>query len=285
MADSSGIPGIAAKPESIGSFQFFRLQQRKAPLPEPLYWFVIVFSFLFGLILGSFLNAVIYRLPREISIAKGRSMCPHCQHPLAPPDLIPLFSFLALRGHCRYCRAPISWRYPLVELLSGGGLVLLFILYGWSVAFFQWSFFYLLLVPLVFIDLDFKLLPDVMTLPGIALGLLFQSIQGNWLWSLVGAAACGGVYLLITLLWKEGMGGGDVKLAAMIGAFLAYPLAILWFVIGFLVGAIGGVIGIAFFKLKGKSAIPFGPYMAVGAFITLFWGNQIIAWYLSLMGL
>ena len=252
---------------------------------DPFFWFSLVFLFLLGLILGSFLNVVIYRLPRELSPAKGRSFCPHCRRTLTPLELVPLFSFLALRGRCRTCKARISPRYPLVELLAGAGLVLIFLPYGWTLPFAQWSLFFLMLLPLFFIDLDFQLLPDLITLPGIALGLLFQILQGNWLWSLVGAVACGGVYFLITLLWKEGMGGGDVKLAAMIGAFLAYPLAILWFVLGFALGAIGGLIGIVFFKLKGKSAIPFGPYMAVAALVTLFWGNAILAWYLSLMGL
>jgi len=244
-----------------------------------------ILAFLFGLILGSFLNSLIYRIPRGISIARGRSFCPKCGHQLKAVDLVPLFSFLFLKGRCRYCRAPISFRYPLVEILAGAGLALLFWFYGSSVDFFQWAVLYLFLLPLFFIDLERKLLPDALTIPGIVIGLGFQIARGNYWQALLGAAIGGGLFLLIYLLWKGGMGGGDIKLALMAGAFLGYPLVLVWFFISFIFGAMGGIVGMIFFKLKGKSAVPFGPYLAAGALITAFWGNYILEAYLRLAGL
>lgn len=244
----------------------------------------VAISFLFGLAIGSFLNVVIYRWPREISFAKGRSFCPACHHSLAARDLVPLLSYLALRGRCRFCRARISWRYPLVELLCGIGLALLFWFYGLSLLFFQWSVLFLLLVPLFFIDLEHRLLPDVLTLPGIAIGLAFQIAQGFWWQSLLGAAIGGVLFLLIFVLWRGGMGGGDVKLALMLGAFLGYPLVFVWFFLAFVIGAMGAIVGMVVFGLKGKSAIPFGPYMALGALVTAFWGGPLLAFYLRLAG-
>ncbi len=171
-----------------------------------------------------------------------------------------------------------------MELLSGVGLALLFAFFALTLAFFQWGILYFLLLTLFFIDIEHQLLPDVITLPGIALGLVFNWAAGNWLAPLLGAAIGGGAFLLIALLWKGGMGGGDVKLALMIGAFLGYPLVLPWFLLSFIIGAIGGIVGIVAFKLKGKSAIPFGPYMAAAALLALGWGLSFIQWYLGLIG-
>jgi leader peptidase (prepilin peptidase)/N-methyltransferase len=248
------------------------------------FWVFCFFIFLLGLALGSFLNVVIYRWPRELGIVKGRSFCPNCKHPLGFWDLVPLFSFLFLGTRCRYCKAGISWRYPLVEFLTGAGLALLCFFFGLSLPFFQWAVLYLLLIPLFFIDLEHQLLPDSITIPGIAIGLAFQIAQGFWWQSLLGAAIGGVLFGLIYLLWKGGMGAGDIKLALMLGAFLTYPLVIPWFLLSFLVGAVGGIVGMAVFKLKGKSAIPFGPYMAVAALIVAFWGQPMVNWYLRLIG-
>lgn len=249
---------------------------------KPLF---LVIVFLFGIILGSFLNSLIYRLPRRISILKGRSFCPKCFHELQAWDLVPLFSFIFLKGKCRYCKNPISGRYPLVEFLAGSGLALLFWFYGFSLTFFAWATLFLLLVPLFFIDLEHKLLPHALTIPGVFLGLGSQFAQGNFWQSLLGAAIGGILFLLIFLLWKGGMGEGDIKLAIMIGAFLGYPLVFLWFFFSFFLGAIGGLLGMAFFQLKGKSAIPFGPYMAISAMITAIWGSGILEVYLKIAGL
>lgn len=252
---------------------------------EAMKFLYLALAFLLGLIVGSFLNSLIYRLPRGISVARGRSLCPKCGHKLQALDLVPLFSFLFLKGKCRYCHAPISFRYPLVEFLAGAGLGLLFWFYGFSLLFFQWAILYLLLLPLFFIDIEHKLLPDALTIPGIFIGLGFRMVSGNLWQSPLGAAMGGGLFFLIYLLWKGGMGGGDIKLALMVGAFLGYPLVLVWFFLSFILGAIGGIVGLAFFKLKGKSAIPFGPYMAVGALITAFWGKTILEAYLRLAGL
>jgi leader peptidase (prepilin peptidase)/N-methyltransferase len=247
-------------------------------------WPFLAIFFLLGLTLGSFFNVVIYRCPRQLNVAKGRSFCPDCRHRLGCWDLVPLFSFLCLGGRCRYCRAKISWRYPLVEFLTGAGLALLFFFFGLSLPFFQWAILYLLLIPLFFIDLEHQLLPDSITLPGIVIGLAFQIVQGFWWQSLLGMAIGGVLFGLIYFLWKGGMGAGDIKLALMLGAFLVYPLVIPWFLLSFLIGAVGGIMGMVVFGLKGKSAIPFGPYMALAALMVAFWGQPMVSWYLQLIG-
>ncbi|OQX92361.1 MAG: hypothetical protein B6D58_03380 [candidate division Zixibacteria bacterium 4484_95] len=253
-----------------------------------------VFVFLVGLIVGSFVNVCIYRIPRKISIIKPRSRCPACQSPIKALDNIPLISFVILGGKCRNCGAKISWRYPLVELANGFLYVLAFnlILHGRD----NWGIFvvalYLSTVFLIifFIDLDFRIIPDSLTISGIIIGLavsFLPCMHLRWLDSFVGFFIGGALFLTIAevgdrIFKKESMGGGDIKLAAMMGAFLGWKNILLVLVIASFLGVVFGVVLILSAKDKiSARTIPFGPYLVIAGLIAFYWGEQIIRYYLE----
>jgi leader peptidase (prepilin peptidase)/N-methyltransferase len=250
-----------------------------------------LFSFLFGASVGSFLNVCICRLPRQESVVSPPSHCPLCNTRIKWFDNVPILSYLLLGGKCRSCRAPISARYPLVELLNGLLTLALFAKYGPSLNFLALFLFSSSLVVITFIDLDHQIIPDVISLPGILIGFVFSFFLPwhNWLNSLGGILLGGGSLWLVAagyhlLTGKEGMGGGDIKLLAMMGGFLG------WMSIPFIIFAAslaGSLIGVSMMVARGrdsKLAIPFGPFLAFGAILYIFYGRQIIAWYLGLGG-
>ena len=266
-----------------------------------MFWLLTVIVFLFGLSIGSFCNVCIYRLPRKKSIILPRSFCPRCGKTIAWYDNIPLLSFLLLRGKCRYCRASISVQYPLVELLMG----LLFIgvhlfVLSHSLKLILIPFFWYFcatLVVLSVIDGRFFILPDRLTYPLLILGFLLAALYPGHLGSstigpallraLIGAGAGGLSLWLIGVLGKaafkkEAMGLGDVKLMAAVGAWQGWQMVFLAIFLGALVAAVVGVMCIILKKAKFGSKIPFGPYLAVGSLITLFFGWKILFWYLRL---
>jgi leader peptidase (prepilin peptidase)/N-methyltransferase len=237
--------------------------------------------FLFGLSVGSFLNVIIYRLPRRKSAIAGRSRCPACGRVLGWRDLFPLLSYLLLRGRCRYCRSPISPRYPAVELLTGAVFTALFYRYGLSPVLVKYFFLCSLLIAASFIDLEHYLIPDRLVfagfLGGIPLGLLAGDVGIKS--ALLGAALAGGFFLLVVVISKGGMGGGDVKLAGMTGLFLGWPLVVpCLFATVFLGGAAGICLLLSGIK-KRKDPVPYGPFISAGALLALFSGQEIIAWY------
>jgi leader peptidase (prepilin peptidase)/N-methyltransferase len=247
---------------------------------------------LLGLVLGSFFNVCIYRLPREESIVWPGSHCPQCRHALAPWDNIPLVSFLLLRGSCRYCRQPISTRYPLVELLTAGLMVSLAWRFGFSWAFLQFAVLAGALLVVTFIDLEHQIIPDVISIPGLLVGLGLSVLTGNpgWKSSLIGLLVGGGLLYLLAagyeiLTKREGMGGGDIKLLAMIGAFLGWTGVLVTVILAAVVGSILGIALILFWKKGRTHALPFGPFLSLGALIHLFWGPELIAWYLNISSL
>ncbi|TMI74930.1 MAG: prepilin peptidase [Bacillati bacterium ANGP1] len=243
-----------------------------------------VMAFILGTILGSFLNVVIYRLPRNLSIVRPGSRCPHCQTPIRPQDNIPLVSFLVLRGRCRVCRAPIGWRYPLVEAVSGGllaGVWLRFAPGGAWIPLVAAALFSFMLVAVFFIDLDHQIVPNAITYPGIVAGLLLAIPQGRLVPSVVVAASAGALFLLIAVVSHGGMGGGDIKMAAMMGAFLSWPATAVALLLAFMIGATAGVLLIAVKRRSRKDPIPFGPSLAAGGVIAVFAGDAILRWYLG----
>lgn len=243
------------------------------------------FAFLFGSIVGSFLNVCILRLPEEKSLLFPSSHCPHCQQPIRFYDNIPLISYLVLRCRCRFCGQPISPQYVIVELLTALFSLLLFLHYSLTEYFIYFAFFSSLVV-VTFIDLKHQIIPDAISLPGIGAGFLASFVlpRITYLDSLLGIALGGGIlysvalgYYLITK--TEGMGMGDVKLLAMIGAFLGSKAVVITI---FLSAFLGAVVGVAIMVIKGKSrkyAIPYGPFLSIGALLSLFWGDVLLAWY------
>ena len=277
-----------------------------------------IIFFILGLLVGSFLNVCIYRLPRSLSIVSPPSACPGCNAPVRPWDNIPLVSYILLGGKCRNCRGLISLRYPFVEMLNG-------VLYWCVVTSFGIGWHVPLICTLVsalvvitFIDLDFQIIPDSITLPGILIGLLsasfllpdpFTASETSSMHYAIGgkASACcllpaahyeivgfknslagllsgGGLFYLIAEIGRritktDAMGGGDIKMMAMVGAFMGWKAILLTTFIGSLSGSI---VGLFLMSVKGKgrqSRIPFGPFLSLGSLITLFFGNIILQWY------
>ncbi|NPA95030.1 MAG: prepilin peptidase [Thermodesulfobacteria bacterium] len=252
-------------------------------IPTPL---LGTFIFLVGLCVGSFLNVCISRIPAKESVVYPASRCPRCGHTLAWWENIPIVSYIFLKGKCSGCKARISIQYPIVELLTGLVALWLWKRFGLGWEFVVYFIFSCSLIVVSFIDLEHKIIPDVISLPGIVLGFAssFLLPELSWLDSLLGIIFGGGILYLVTwgyyLVTKRiGMGGGDIKLLAMIGAFLGWQA--IPFVI-FISALTGSIIGIIFVALKGAGRhyqIPFGPFLALGAEIQLFWGHEIMAIY------
>ncbi len=234
-----------------------------------------------GAILGSFLNVVIYRLPRHESLVTPRSRCPHCGTPIAAWDNIPVLSYLLLRGRCRHCRRPIAWRYPVVEAAAAVLLVAVWLRAGSLLHFLAGGLFALLMLAIFFIDLDHQIVPNALSYPGLVLGLLLAIPQERFTDALFAAAGAGAFFLLIAIISGGGMGGGDIKLSAMMGAFLGWPRIAVGLLFAFTLGAAAGLVLIALKRRTRKDPIPFGPALAVGGVVALLWGNAIVAWYLS----
>jgi leader peptidase (prepilin peptidase) / N-methyltransferase len=262
--------------------------------------FELIFVFFFGAIVGSFLNVVIHRLPLEESIVFPASHCPRCKKPIAWYDNIPLLSYIILKARCRHCREPISLRYFLVELLTAVFFAVFYRMYGLGIEFFMLCTFTCGLIAATFIDIQHRIIPDEISIGGIVVGVLFNLCRAVSLkpfsfhpWplvdSLIGIVAGGGIiwltgYLFDIVYFKllkrppiqgetESMGGGDVKLLAMIGAFLGWHYALLTF---FIAPFFGAVVGLVNMLVKKDHTIPYGPFLSMAALLCVFWGNQII---------
>jgi len=238
----------------------------------------------FGLVIGSFLNVVIARLPQRRSLWAPRSSCPECGHQIAWYDNIPLISFAALRGRCRACAARIPWRYPLVEAATAALFLIAWIVFAGDLAGFAVAAILVAaLVAITVIDLRHQIIPDAITLPGIVVGLAVSVAAGRISWheSVVGVLLGGGVFVVIILVSRGGMGGGDLKLGAMLGAFLGWQALLVALFVAVMLGGISAVVLLLSGRLARKDAIPFGPFLALGGVVALFWGREIIAWYLG----
>jgi leader peptidase (prepilin peptidase)/N-methyltransferase len=236
-----------------------------------------------GLIFGSFLNVVAYRLPRGESLARPASRCPGCNTPIKPYDNVPVLSWLALRGRCRSCKTAIAWRYPLVELTTALLLALTVVVLGANENVWLGLAFVLLLVPVTVIDIDFRIIPNKLMILGtvVALAILALTRPGDIPEHLIAAVAAGGFLLVAAIAYPGGMGMGDVKLAFVMGLFLGRDVGV-----AMLAGLLAGsLIGAAVMARKGvkqgrKTAIPFGPFLALGGLVGLLAGDPIVDWYL-----
>lgn len=244
---------------------------------------------LVGLAIGSFLNVLIYRVPRHRQFWAGRSVCPTCGKQLKWYHNIPVVSYLFLRGRCGFCQARIPIRYPFVELLNTVAYVYFFWRLGPSWEFYALAFLASSLIVIFYIDWEFQIIPDLITLPGMALGLIWSFTPGGIgiVQSLIGLVVGGGALYLIALLgdWlfkKESMGGGDIKMAAMLGAFLGWQKVLLVFVGSAVVGLVVSVILLFFSpKVRESHVVPFGPFIALAAAMAILWGDKIISYYLT----
>lgn len=255
---------------------------------KSLWLYASVFSI--GAIIGSFLNVCIYRLPKKQSVIWPRSLCPTCSRLLPWFDNIPLVSFFLLRGRCRQCQTVISPRYPLVELANGFLYLAVLWQFGWASASLVYAVFLSALLVITWIDFDHQMIPDVISLPGIFLGLVASAaiLPIGFLSAVAGVALGGGILWSLAvaspyLFGKEGLGGGDIKCMAMIGAFLGWEQALLALIVASTVGALVGVALIIFKVLKRKQYIPFGPFLALGAMVALFFHSNIVGWYFKVI--
>lgn len=264
-----------------------------------MFLIINLFIFIFGLIVGSFLNCLIYRLEKKEGFILGRSFCPKCRHQLSFFDLIPLLSFFILKGKCRYCSQKISWQYPLVELTTGLLFILIFnfqfplfsqfSIFNFLKLIFYFSITSFLIVIFVY-DLKHYIIPDRIIYPAIILTFIYQLFKiwnlgrGNWfeIWDLILAVLPSLFFLAINLISQgRWMGFGDFKLAILMGLFIGFPNVLVAFFFSFFVGAIISIGLIILNKKTLKSEIPFGPFLVTGTFIALFWGQEIINWYLT----
>ena len=259
-----------------------------------------LFIFCFGACIGSFLNVCIYRPAAGKSIVRPGSHCFSCEHPLAWYDNIPIFSYISLKGQCRYCKAKFSPRYAVVEALTGIMFAILLWEYSWSFELLIYAIITAGLIVATFVDFDHFIIPNFITFPGMIFGLIWSFVV--WLFfkesaflvqnpmeAILGFAVGAGFLFSIgeiftRVLKKEAMGFGDVKLLGMLGLFIGWKLVLLTVILSSFVGSIVGVLMISMKKQKNEQGhIPFGPYLALAAYIAMVWGTKIIEWYISLL--
>lgn len=248
-----------------------------------------VAAFILGLLIGSFLNVCVWRIPRRESIAYPASHCPACGRALSVRDLIPVVNWVALRGRCRYCKARISWRYPAVELLTALLFTAVYWRFGLSWAAPPMMALAAVLVAAAFIDIDHSIIPNGLVLFGLVPGALVAAFRLTglpWWDYLLGMAAGAAPLIVIDLLSrlilrKEGMGGGDMKMMAMAGLYLGWKLTLLSLTLGVYLGGIAGIILLAAKAVKRGGQFPFGPFLAAGSVLSLLFGNRILSWWLG----
>lgn len=256
---------------------------------------VSVALFILGIIFGSFVNAWVWRTSKDISVAKGRSMCPHCKHELTSRDLVPLFSYLMLQGKCRYCHKGIGVQYPAVELSTGVLFTILYLVLNPSTVYELVQFLILLIVSVLLVaafvyDAKYMELPEKFMLPAVALGVVslgLKAYQNGWnslTGQLVGLALA---VLLYTALWffskGKWLGAGDIRIVAVMGLLLAPAQLAVGLFATYLIGAVYGVYVLRKAKNKKGIRVPFGPFLIIGFYIGLLWGIQVANWYLSFL--
>jgi len=263
--------------------------------------FLYVYVILLGLIIGSFVNVLIYRIPRKKSIVIQPSSCTSCGHRLTAVDLVPVFSYIFLRGRCRHCGERISPRYPLIELLTAAVFIMLFVKYGFTVPFFAFAYLMMILIAVFFIDIEYKIIPNGLVLAAMAGGLLLfiynmihpvPEVFGDdkWWTPVAGMLPGSGFLLLVAVLGSliygtEAMGMGDVKLMAPIGLFLGWKLCITALVSSVMLGGIISLVLMLLGIKKRKDTVAFGPFIVIGTFAAIMWGWELVEWFLNYTGI
>ncbi len=235
-----------------------------------------------GLLIGSFLNVCIHRIPKKESISFPPSHCPKCSTNLKPIDLIPVISFIWTRGKCRYCSDKISMRYPTVELLNALIYLILYLKFSITILFIKYAILSSILIVITFIDYDLQIIPDEIVIFGIIISFIIHisyNFKGNMWDGLIGLLIGGGLFLIIALV-TNAMGGGDIKLMGMLGFSLGYKYILLITLLSFIIGAVASLI-LIFLKIKSrKDFIPFGPFIAIATLATIYCGDEIVNWYI-----
>ena len=246
---------------------------------------IAFFVFIFGLAVGSFLNVVIFRLGQKKSFFQGRSFCPHCRQTIAWYDNIPLVSFAILGGRCRRCRKKIFWQYPLVELATAVIFIWFYFLFGLSLQFLVLVIFSCFLLVIFVYDLKHYLILDAVTVPAMIFAFLANFCLGFGFWNLILAGAIGSGFFGLQFFLSRGrwVGGGDIRLGALMGLMLGWKFLLVALFLAYLIGSIFGLTLIALKRKKMSSAVPFGPFLAAAAFITFVYGQALLSWYLNLI--
>ena len=247
-------------------------------LPQPL---IAVILFIFGLSIGSFANVCIYRLPKKESVVSPVSYCTACLVPIRPLDNIPIISYLVLRGRCRDCNNNISVIYPVIEIITALLLLAGFFKFGLTFDFLVYFVLAPTLVIITVVDIKHQIIPDIITLPGLALGLAAGSYSIGYANSFMGFLLGCGLFYLLAILSNGGIGGGDIKYIAAAGAFVGWQKVLLIIFISAVLGTFVGLFQIGFQKKTRKNIIPFGPLLSVATLITLFYGNLLIKFYID----
>ena len=240
-----------------------------------------VAAFVLGNITASFANVCIHRLPLRLSVVSPASQCPSCRHPLRPWHIVPLVSFVVLRGRCAFCQDRISWRYPVAEGLGGVLYLVGYHQLGLSVQAFAYALLVTALLIVSFIDAAHMIIPDAVTLPGIAVGAAISLLPSSIGFTDAIASAClgGGIFFLIARLYPAGMGAGDAKLIAMIGAFVGWQALLVSIILSAFSGAVCGLTLIVSGFRGYRDPLPFGPFLAAGGITSMLWGETLLAWY------
>ncbi|MFA6553000.1 MAG: prepilin peptidase [Patescibacteria group bacterium] len=241
-----------------------------------------------GLVVGSFLNAVIYRLHVGVSFMRGRSYCPHCKHSLVAKDLIPLLSYLLLRGHCRYCHKPISWQYPLVEAAMSIAYVLLYWQFGLAPVFFVYMVFASILMLIFVFDLKYYLILDKVSVPAIVLAFILSVavLKISMVSLCIGAIAGGGFFLLQFLISRgKWIGGGDIRLGILMGMMLGWPHVLVALAVAYFIGSFIGIALILSRRKKWHSQVPFGTFLTIATYAAFFIGAKIVEYYQGILAI
>ena len=253
-----------------------------------VHWIVWISIFMLGIIFGSFLTVCIHRIPQGKSVVAPRSACPACGNRIAWYDNVPIWSFLWLQGRCRVCQQAIPIRYPVIEMVNGLGYLLVYWRFGWAWSTIIYAGLFSVFLVVTWIDWDHQIIPDVITLPGIIIGLGCAGVflPTGWANSVIGILVGGGVLLILAwvspyVFGKEGMGGGDIKFLAMVGAFLGWKAVLLALMIASVVGACIGIALLWAKVMERGQYIPFGPYLAMGSLVAMLWGQEIWNWYFN----
>ena len=240
--------------------------------------------FIVGACIGSFLNVCIFRIPEEQTVVTGSSHCYACGHKLNFLDMVPILNYLFLKARCRYCGAKFSIQYPLVELFTGLMFLLIFTIYGLGWPALMLAVFVSILIIASVIDIYHHIIPDGLVITGVLAGIPLTLIQSTdkLVNGLIGFLAAGLIMLLIAIVSKGGMGGGDIKLSAFLGLYLGWQGVLLAMFIAFFLGGMTGIYLLLSGRKGRKDPVPFGPFLALGALLAVLWGNELLAWYVGL---